>query len=109
MKQTIPVVGMACSACSANVERKLNSLDGVTSASVSLPGRSALVDFNADVISPEQMKKAINDIGYDLIIDTNESVEEIEKRAFSLLRRKTLLDVLIVSDGCFDGVAGYHR
>lgn len=91
MKLTIPVVGLACSACSANVERKLNSLDGVTSASVSLPGRSALVDFNADVISPEQMKKAINDIGYDLIIDTNESVEEIEKRAFSQLRRKTLL------------------
>ena len=79
MKQTIPVVGMACSACSANVERKLNSLHGVTEASVSLPGRSALVDFDADIISLEQLKKAVNDIGYDLIVDANESVEAIEK------------------------------
>ena len=95
MKLTSPVVGLACSACSANVERKLNSLDGVTSASVSLPGRSALVDFNADVISPEQMKKAINDIGYDRSIDTNEAVEEIEKRALSQLRRKTVFSLLL--------------
>ena len=34
MKKNIPVIGMACSACSANVEKKLNSLKGVISASV---------------------------------------------------------------------------
>ncbi|HEY9542496.1 heavy metal translocating P-type ATPase [Prevotella sp.] len=94
MKQTIPVVGMACSACSANVERKLCSLEGVSSASVSLPGRSALVDFNADVITLEQMKKAINDIGYDLIIEADRSVEEITKREFVRLRRTTALSWL---------------
>ncbi len=94
MKQTIPVVGMACSACSANVERKLNSLEGVSSASVSLPGRSALVDFDADVITLEQMKKAINDIGYDLIIEADRSAEEITKREFVRLRRTTVLSWL---------------
>ena len=57
MKKTIPVVGMACSACSANVERKLNSLEGISSASVNLAGRSALVDFDPTQISLEQMKK----------------------------------------------------
>ena len=50
MKQTIPVIGMACSACSANVEKKLSELDGINSASVSLPGRSALIDYDPDVI-----------------------------------------------------------
>ncbi|WP_289126789.1 heavy metal-associated domain-containing protein, partial [uncultured Prevotella sp.] len=39
MKQTIPVIGMACSACSANIEKKLKTLKGVNSSSVSLPGR----------------------------------------------------------------------
>ena len=85
---------MACSACSANVERKLNSLKGVTSASVSLPSRTALIDFNPDEISLEELKAAINAIGFDLVIEEGRSAVEIEKRAFTLLKRKTALSWL---------------
>lgn len=94
MRKTIPVIGMACSACSANVERKLNSLNGVTSASVSLPSRTALIDFNPDEISLEDLKAAINAIGFDLVIEEGRSAVEIEKRAFTLLKRKTALSWL---------------
>ena len=94
MKQTIPVIGMACSACSANIEKKLNTLKGVNSASVSLPGRSALIDFNPQVISLEKMKAEINALGYDLVIDKETSVDEIEKREYVLLKRKTVLSWL---------------
>ena len=94
MKKTIPVVGMACSACSANVEKKLNSLAGINSASVSLPGRSALIDYDPTTISLEKMKQAVNDIGYDLVIEADRSVAEIEQRAYTLLRRRTLLSWL---------------
>ncbi len=94
MKQTIPVIGMACSSCSANIEKKLNTLKGVNSASVSLPGRSALIDFNPQVISLEKMKAEINALGYDLVIDKETSVEEIEKREYVLLKRKTALSWL---------------
>ena len=108
MKQTIPVIGMACSACSANVEKKLNELKGINTASVSLPGRSALVDYDPETISLEQMKAAINGIGYDLVIDKETSVEVIEKREYTLLRRKTILSwifsiaVMSVSMGWID-------
>ena len=85
---------MACSACSANIEKKLNTLKGVNSASVSLPGRSALIDFNPQVISLEKMKAEINALGYDLVIDKETSVEEIEKREYVLLKRKTALSWL---------------
>ena len=85
---------MACSACSANVERKLNSLNGVTSASVSLPSRTALIDFNPDEISLVDLKAAINAIGFDLVIEEGRSAVEIEKRAFTLLKRKTALSWL---------------
>nr|WP_314573017.1 HAD-IC family P-type ATPase [uncultured Prevotella sp.] len=108
MKQTIPVIGMACSACSANVEKKLNELKGINTASVSLPGRSALVDYDPETISLDQMKAAINGIGYDLVIDKETSVEEIEKREYTLLRRKTILSwifsiaVMSVSMGWID-------
>ena len=87
----IPVIGMACASCSANIERKLNELDGINEASVSLPGRSALVDYDPEKISLEKMKSEINGIGYDLVIDKQTSVEEVEKRAYTLLKRKTLL------------------
>ena len=99
---------MACSACSANVEKKLNELKGINTASVSLPGRSALVDYDPDTISLEQMKAAINGIGYDLVIDKETSVEEIEKREYTLLRRKAILSwifsiaVMSVSMGWID-------
>ena len=82
---------MACSACSANIEKKLNSLNGITSASVSLPSRSALVDFNPDEVSLTDMKAAINAIGYDLVIEEGGSAVEIEKRAYTLLKRKAIL------------------
>lgn len=101
MKQTIPVVGMACASCSANVKRKLCSLQGVKSASVSLAGRSALVDYDPDKISLETMKKEINGIGYDLVIEKDRSVEEIRKREYTQLIRRTVLSwVLSVAGMC---------
>ena len=90
MKKTIPVVGMACSACSANVEKKLNSLEGVHAASVSLLSRSALVDFDPAVISLDDMKREINNIGYDLVTEADRSAIELEQSAYVLLRRKVL-------------------
>ena len=103
MKQTIPVVGMACASCSANVERKLNSLAGIHSASVSLAGRSALVDYDPSKISLETMKKEINGIGYDLVIEKDRSVEQIQKREYTLLLRRTLLSwVLSVVGMCIN-------
>ena len=91
MKKTIPVIGMACSACSANVEKKLNSLEGVHAASVSLLSRSALIDFDPAVISLGDMKREINNIGYDLVTEADRSAIEIEQSAYVLLRRKTIL------------------
>ena len=90
MKKTIPVIGMACSVCSANVEKKLQSLEGINSASVSLASRTALVDYNPGIISLEDMKREISNAGYDLVIENDRSVEEINRREFTLLRRRTL-------------------
>lgn len=90
MKKTIPVIGMACSVCAANVERKLNSLDGINSATVSLAGRTALVDFNPEQITLEDMKREISNAGYDLVIEEDCSAEEINRREFTLLKRKTI-------------------
>lgn len=95
MKKTLPVVGMACASCSANVENKLRSLTGVNDVSVSLIGRSAEIDYDESKISLEVMKKEINSIGYDLVIESNRSVETIRKQEYSLLARKTILSMIL--------------
>ena len=90
-KRTIPVVGMACSSCSAHVEKTLSELQGMKSASVNLATRMALVEYDDTMLTPEQMKTAVNGIGFDLVIEQDRSVEEIERREYVLLKRKTLL------------------
>lgn len=94
MKRTLPVIGMACASCSAHVERALNGLRGVQSASVSLASRTALIDYAPSAITLEEMKAAINGIGFDLVIEADRSVEAIERRAYVRLRRRTLLSWL---------------
>ena len=90
-KKTIPVTGMACSACSANVERCLQSLDGIIAASVSLPSRTALVEWDDSRITLEDMKREISAIGYDLVIEADRSVAEMERREYTRLRKQTIL------------------
>lgn len=95
MKQTLPVIGMACASCSAHVERKLNSLTGIRSASVSLVGRSVLVDYDPARISLADMKHAVNDIGYDLVTEQDRSVDAIRRREYAVLRRRVLLSWML--------------
>ncbi len=90
-KKTIAVLGMMCASCAANVEKKLNLLEGISHASVNLPGRTVLVEFDPARITLQQMKDALGGIGYDMIIEEDRNVEAIERRTYQQLRRKVLL------------------
>lgn len=94
MKQTFPILGMACSVCAANVEKTLSSLNGVSSVSVSLVGRTALVDYNPDVVTPDDMKRAVSAAGYDMVVEAGCDVEAITRREFTLTKRRTILSWL---------------
>lgn len=87
-KKTIAVIGMACAGCAANVERRLNELNGISSAAVNFAARTALVEYNPKVITPQMMKEEIIKAGYDLVIDEDESVAAIERHAYSQLIRR---------------------
>lgn len=94
-KKTIAVTGMACAGCAANVERRLNQLDGIQSASVNFATRTALVEYDPKVITPAMMKSEIIKAGYDLVIDEGESVEAIERTAYRRLVRKVITSWLL--------------
>jgi len=87
-KKTIAVIGMACAGCAANVERRLNELNGISSATVNFAARTALVEYDPKVITPQMMKEEIIKAGYDLVIDEDESVAAIERHAYSQLIRR---------------------
>lgn len=95
VSRAFPVMGMACSACSAHVERTLSRIRGVRSASVSLPGRTALVVYDTDTVTPEGLRQAVADAGYDLVIEQDRSAEALERQGFSRLWRRTLLSWLL--------------
>lgn len=87
-KKTIAVTGMACAGCAANVERRLNQLDGIKSAAVNFAARTALVEYDPQVITPKTMKKEIEKVGYGLIIDEDESVTAIEQTEYRRLLKR---------------------
>lgn len=96
-RRSFPVVGMMCAACSANVERRLRQLNGVSDVSVSLPGRSAMVDFDPAVVTPDDMRQAVAAAGYELVTDSTTDVDDIQRRDFISLRRRMLFSWLFAA------------
>lgn len=65
MKKELTVEGMSCMHCVGRVEKTLSEMDGVTSVSVDLDTKLAVVDLSAD-ISDDAFKTAIADQGYEV-------------------------------------------
>lgn len=60
----IPVEGMSCGSCAANVKRAVKGMNGVTEAEVSLEQRGVNVHYVASKVTPEQVATAITQAGY---------------------------------------------
>ncbi len=77
------VVGMTCASCARSVEASLCRVPGVRSASVNLATNTAQVEYSPEEVSPEDLKKALQSIGYDLIVagkDSEAAVQGLEYR-----------------------------
>ncbi|MFO8056079.1 MAG: heavy metal translocating P-type ATPase [bacterium] len=68
-KLDIPVLGMTCANCQANVERTLNKkVPGVSQAHVSFADETAHVVFDPDQVDLETMSAAVEKAGYKLVL-----------------------------------------
>lgn len=56
---TFIIEGMHCKSCVSNIESTLSTLQYVSSIVVSLENRSAIVKYNASLVTPEMLRKAI--------------------------------------------------
>lgn len=93
-KKILPVMGMMCAGCSANVERKLKAIDGIKTVAVSLPGRTVMVEYDEKQVTPADMKQVIDSAGYELIIDEDTRVDALEKSSYRLLLKRMSLSWL---------------
>ena len=78
IKIALPVTGMSCASCAISVESMLKTLPGVKKASVNYGDRSVHVEFDNAATSLGSMRKAVKDIGYDLMIDMDDVQEKLE-------------------------------
>ena len=96
-KEIIPVTGMSCAACAGSVESILSKTEGVTKASVNFANNTVLVEYN-ELTSPQSLKQALQSVGYDLILDTEnpaEAQEEIQKQHYDDIRRRTIWSAIL--------------
>ena len=93
-KKILPVLGMMCAGCSANVERKLKAMDGMKTVAVSLPGRTVMVEYDEKQVTLADMKQVIDSAGYELIIDEDTRVDTLEKNNYRLLLKRMSLSWL---------------
>lgn len=98
-KETFPVLGMSCAACAARVDKTLNGQLGVQEASVNYAAATAQVIYDADACSPEVLKAAVQNAGYDLLIASKEEAEDEAEKARRLhyenLKKRTIGAIIL--------------
>jgi len=103
-KERYAVDGMSCAMCAKNVETTLSSLEGVQEARVNFADSSVQVAFHPVQVQPQQMKQAIDEIGYKLVIEKDElTPEKIEAREAQHLKkaRQKMLGALLLAAPVF--------
>ncbi|MDL2224476.1 heavy metal translocating P-type ATPase [Bacteroidales bacterium OttesenSCG-928-M06] len=96
-KKTFPVLQMGCAACAVRIENTIRKMPGVKDVSVNFASGTANIDYNPNIITPEQIKQGVQDAGYDLLIegddeddDFPDSLDEIHKKEYENLKTKTI-------------------
>ncbi|MGX8797322.1 heavy metal translocating P-type ATPase [Fusibacter sp. JL298sf-3] len=91
----IPIAGMTCAACSAAIERSLNKMAGIESASVNLTTEKATVVYDSQTVRISQIKDRIKKVGYEpLEADMGLQVDEDKARkekALKVLKTKLII------------------
>lgn len=99
IKNTYPVLGMSCASCAARVDKTLNGLPGVYQATVNYATAVAQVEYNPKVCSDAILQSAVQDAGYDLLVDTGEDVadkaEETRLTRYRKIKRRTVAALLL--------------
>ena len=99
VKKTFPVLQMSCASCAISAESIVKGLVGVSNASVNFATATLSVEYQPEVITPEQIRTAVQDGGYDLLIEDDKDaaadvLEDMHIKKFNVLKKKTIFAVI---------------
>ena len=97
VKKTYSITGMSCASCATSVEKILGDHAGVSNVQVNFPNSSALIEFDKLMVQPESLKSKLNTVGYDLFIDDDDSLQQVEEHKVNELNeiRSNTINALI--------------
>ncbi len=93
----LPIKGMTCANCAQTIERALNRLEGVVRADVNFASERASVEYLPALVSLEEIKRAVVDVGYEVIEVAGEPEDaEAKAREAEIARQRQLLIVGLI-------------
>ncbi len=99
VKQSYPVLGMTCASCAGSAESMVKYAPGVVNAEVNYGTGNLTVEFLPNMTNSEQIRKAVQDGGYDLLLEDEnkqqETLEAIHAEKFRKLKNKTIWAVIL--------------
>ncbi|MBS1487136.1 MAG: copper-translocating P-type ATPase [Bacteroidetes bacterium] len=99
VKKSFPVLNMTCASCAISAESIVKSSEGVIQASVNYGTGNLTVEYLPTLTNPSMLRQAVQSIGYDLLIadetHQQESLEAIHEKKIRLLKKKTVLAILL--------------
>ncbi len=99
VKQSFPVTNMTCAACASSSQNVLSFVPGVLDASVNFANGNAMIEYIPELSSLTGMKSALQEVGFDLLIDEKESsrenLEQLQQERYKKLKRDTISAVAL--------------
>ena len=100
IKKTIPVLQMTCASCAISTESIVKFLPGIVSSQVNYATATLTVEYIPSLVTVNQMRQAVQSIGYDLFIEegneNSETLEELHQKKYNLLKKKTIGAVFLI-------------
>ena len=117
VRKTYPVLEMSCAACAVSVESMLKNTPGVSDAGVNYANQSAWVQFDPAAVTPAGLQNVVRSIGYDLLIDTDETgpddlrqaQEAARQQHYQSIRQRTLWALGLSAPVVVIGMFFMHR
>lgn len=88
------VKGMSCASCAAAIERELAKENGVSVAEVNLPNNSLHLVFDSNVITLKKIKRLVDSLGYELIVDEDKPKEDLNIAEANKLHQRLIIALI---------------
>lgn len=99
VKQSFPVLNMTCASCAVSAESTAQFIPGVISANVNFATATLSVEYLPNMTNPSAIQKAIQSVGYDLLIENStsqqETLEAIHEKKWKALKNKTIWAIVL--------------